>query len=120
MHVTPHAGGTYVDLDVRTPEQRDADRPFRPTYLMERISEALEKSGPLTLNSLKKAVKGDDHAKGLGVDLPRQRGLHRRRPPRAEAHPPDASPLPSRHDRCAEVNRCEPMCAHRCADVWGL
>jgi hypothetical protein len=69
VHVEPHAGGTFLEVDVRTPEQSDPDRPFRPTRIMENISRALEEAGPLATNALRTAAKGDDKVKPLARSL---------------------------------------------------
>lgn len=51
--------GTSIDLRLDAPEQHDPDAPFRPTYLMERVSRVLETSpGPMTSNAVCSSVKG--------------------------------------------------------------
>jgi hypothetical protein len=106
IHLEPAAGGTVVNVTVRTPEAH-GDEPFRPTYLMERVSQALEAHGELSLNGIKAAVKGDDKAKALATEILVNEGfVTRERHGQTLAHT-SVRPFPP-PDQGAEVDQGEP------------
>jgi hypothetical protein len=79
IHVAPNVD--FLDLDVRAPEERDPDAPFRPTVLMERISRALEDHGDeMGANELRLAVRGDDKTKPVALQMLVNEGYVARRP----------------------------------------
>jgi len=59
-------GGVSATLDV--PEKAD-EAGFRPTYLMERVSKAIQENPRLTSRALRAAVKGKNEAKDLALEL---------------------------------------------------
>jgi hypothetical protein len=59
----------FLDLDVRAPQERDPDAPFRPTVLMERVSRVLEEHGEMGANELRLAVRGDDKTKPVALQV---------------------------------------------------
>ena len=64
MHVTPHDGGTRIEIRLCMPEQKSGDD-WRPTLLMERLSEWLDKTGqPVSWRGAREAPVG---AKGGGA-----------------------------------------------------
>lgn len=67
LHV-PIGGGVYGPL-VEEAAPRPADDAFRPTTLMERISEALEQEPGMSTNEVTGAVKGKKDAKRLALRL---------------------------------------------------
>jgi hypothetical protein len=59
-----------VRIKLEPPEHNDTGTTFRPTVLMERVSQAVEAQPGLSLRSLRTAVKGQrNDAKDLAVDL---------------------------------------------------
>jgi hypothetical protein len=66
LHV-PIGGGTYGPVEEAEPAADSAG--FRPTTLMERISEAIEQEPDMGKNDVRRAVKGKNDAKDLALRL---------------------------------------------------
>jgi hypothetical protein len=65
---------------------------------MERVSAALVANGPLSLNGIKAAVKGDDKAKALAVEILVNEGyVQREKSGQAHMHT-SLRPYPDPHD----------------------
>jgi len=58
-----------VTASMETPPAQDDSGSFRPTYLMEKLSQAIEDHPDLTTRALRAAVKGKNDAKDLALEL---------------------------------------------------
>jgi hypothetical protein len=70
------AGTVWVEL--RPPVERDPDEPFRPTFLMEKVSRLVEATaGGVSLRGIRGAVKGKNEAIGYAIELLEREGYIR-------------------------------------------
>ncbi len=68
MRLRSDASTGSVEIDLEPPEDLEGEG-FRPTVLMGRLWGAIESDPGITLNRLREAVKGNNNAKAVGLQL---------------------------------------------------